>query len=51
MARALREDFEHTYESRFPSAVARFKDDFEVCVAHLRFLLNHRKVIHTTNLL
>ena len=34
-----------------PSAVACFKDDFEACLAHLRFPLNHRKVIRTTNLL
>jgi putative transposase len=26
-------------------------DDFEVCIAHLRFPLGHRRVIRTTNLL
>jgi putative transposase len=28
-----------------------FADDFEACIAHLRFPLRHRKVIRTTNLL
>jgi hypothetical protein len=31
--------------------VACFRDDFEACIAHLRFPLQHRKVIRTTNLL
>lgn len=51
MARALAEDFERRYQSELPSAVACFQDDFEACIAHLRFPLNHRKVIRTTNLL
>jgi len=51
LARVLAEDFERNYQSEFPSAVACFKDDFEACIAHLRFPLNHRKVIRTTNLL
>lgn len=35
----------------FPAAVACFEDDFEACIAHLRFPIAHRKVIRTTNLL
>jgi hypothetical protein len=26
-------------------------DDFEACIAHLRFLVTHRRAIRTTNLL
>jgi len=51
MARALAADFERTYQGDLPSAVACFKDDFEACLTHLRFPLNHRQVIRTTNLL
>jgi transposase-like protein len=39
------------YEKRFPSAVKCFVDDFEACIAHLRFPIAHRRVIRTTNLL
>ncbi len=28
-----------------------FRDDFDACIAHLRFPLRHRRVIRTTNLL
>jgi putative transposase len=31
--------------------VACLDDDFEACIAHLRFPLGHRRVIRTTNLL
>jgi transposase-like protein len=31
--------------------VACFMDDFEACIAHLRFPVTHRRVIRTTNLL
>jgi putative transposase len=31
--------------------VARLDDDFEACIAHLRFPLGHRRAIRTTNLL
>jgi transposase-like protein len=34
-----------------PSAIACFVDNFEACIANLRFPLNHRKKIRTTNLL
>ncbi len=32
-------------------AVACFMDDFEACIAHLRFPVPHRRAIRTTNLL
>jgi putative transposase len=51
MARALREDFVTQYAKELPSAVKCFLDDFEACIAHLRFPVAHRKVIRTTNLL
>ena len=31
--------------------VACFMDDFEACIAHLRFPVTHRRAIRTTNLL
>src|SRR5207247_1092983 len=31
--------------------VACFRDDFEACIAHLRFPVTHRRAIRTTNLL
>jgi Transposase, Mutator family len=34
-----------------PSAVACLDDDFEACIAHLRFPLVHRRAMRTTNLL
>src|SRR5262249_61757940 len=34
-----------------PSAVACLDDDFEACIAHLKFPLGHRRAIRTTNLL
>jgi transposase-like protein len=34
-----------------PAGIQCFTDDFEACIAHLRFPLRHRKVIRTTNLL
>jgi transposase-like protein len=34
-----------------PSAVACLDDDFEACIAQLRFPLGHRRAIRTTNLL
>jgi putative transposase len=34
-----------------PSALACLQDDFEACIAHLRFPLAHRRAIRTTNLL
>jgi transposase-like protein len=51
LARLLREDIVTTYGSDLPSAVACLNDDFEACIAHLRFPLAHRRAIRTTNLL
>ncbi len=51
VARMLRDVVVSEYEKRFPSAVKCFLDDFEACIAHLRFPIAHRRVIRTTNLL
>ncbi|MBO0718761.1 MAG: IS256 family transposase [Rhizobiales bacterium] len=51
LARLLRDDIAATYACDLPSAVACLDDDFEACIAHLRFPLGHRRVIRTTNLL
>jgi putative transposase len=51
LALLLRDDFIQTYARELPAVVACFRDDFEACIAHLRFPLQHRKVIRTTNLL
>ncbi len=51
MARALRQGLVDRYAKTFPAAVACFEDDFEACIARLRFPIAHRKVIRTTNLL
>lgn len=51
MAEALRDDFVRTYDRELPSAVACFLDDFDACIAHLRFPVVHRRSIRTTNML
>jgi transposase-like protein len=51
LARLLRDDIVATYGRDLPSAVACLTDDFDACIAHLRFPLGHRRVIRTTNLL
>ncbi len=51
LARLLRDDIVTTYGRDLPSAVACLDDDFEACIAHLRFPLGHRRAIRTTNLL
>ena len=51
LARLLRDDIAATYARELPSAVACLDDDFEACIAHLRFPLGHRRAIRTTNLL
>jgi putative transposase len=51
LARLLREDIVTTYGRDLPSAVTCLQDDFEACIAHLRFPLGHRRAIRTTNLL
>jgi transposase-like protein len=51
LARVLRDDIVATYGGDLPSAVACLDDDFEACIAHLKFPLAHRRAIRTTNLL
>jgi putative transposase len=51
LATLLRDDFIQAYERELPAVGKCFTDDFEACIAHLRFPLRHRKVIRTTNLL
>ena len=51
VARILRDDLVQRYEKTLPTAVRCFLDDFEACIAHLRFPVKHRRVIRTTNLL
>jgi|KBSMisStandDraft_5_1062788.scaffolds.fasta_scaffold271601_1 transposase-like protein len=51
VARSLREELKRRYEKELPSAAQCFEDDFEACIAHLRFPLKHRRAIRTTNLL
>jgi len=51
VARSLKDGVVEQFEDDLPSAVACFLDDFEACIAHLRFPLSHRKTIRTTNLL
>ncbi len=51
LATLLRDDFLQAYERELPAVVKCFTDDFDACIAHLRFPLRHRKVIRTTNLL
>ena len=51
VARMLRDVVVKEYEKRLPAAVKCFLDDFEACIAHLRFPIAHRRVIRTTNLL
>jgi putative transposase len=51
VARAMKDALVETYQKTLPSAVQCFLDDFEACIAHLRFPVGHRKAIRTTNLL
>ncbi|HEX9382763.1 MAG TPA: transposase [Gemmatimonadaceae bacterium] len=51
LATLLRADFVQVYGRELPTVVQCFTDDFDTCIAHLRFPLRHRKVIRTTNLL
>jgi putative transposase len=51
LARLLRDEIVATYANKLPSAVACLQDDFEACIAHLKFPLAHRRAIRTTNLL
>lgn len=51
LARLLRAEIIAAYGVKLPSSVACLEDDFEACIAHLRFPLAHRRAIRTTNLL
>jgi transposase-like protein len=51
LAALLCDDFVQVYARELPAVVKFFHDDFDACIAHLRFPLRHRKVIRTTNLL
>ena len=51
LARLLRDDIAATFQADVPAAVACLDDDFEACIAHLKFPLAHRRAIRTTNLL
>jgi len=51
LARLLRDDIVTIYGRDLPSAVACLDDDFEACIAHLKFPLAHRRAIRATNLL
>lgn len=51
LARLLRDDIAATYAADLPAAMACLDDDFEACIAQLKFPLAHRRAIRTTNLL
>ena len=51
IARELAAGIVADYGRKYDSAVACFVDDFEACIAHLRFPVTHRRAIRTTNLL
>jgi len=51
IARELAVGVDADYSRKYDSAVACFMDDFEACIAHLRFPVTHRRAIRTTNLL
>jgi putative transposase len=51
IARELAAGIAADYDRKYDSAVACFMDDFEACIAHLRFPVTHRRAIRTTNLL
>jgi putative transposase len=51
IARELAAGIVADYGRKYDCAVACFIDDFEACIAHLRFPMTHRRAIRTTNLL
>ena len=51
VSRLLRDDLVSRYERELPTASACFLDDFDACIAQLRFPITHRRSIRTTNLL
>jgi transposase-like protein len=51
IARELAAGIVADYDREQERGVACFMDDFEACIAHLRFPVTHRRAIRTTNLL
>jgi transposase-like protein len=51
IARELAAGVRADYATLMPSELRCFEDDFEVCIAHLRAPVAHRRVTRTTNLL
>ena len=51
VAEVLRDDFVGAYERELPAVCSCFRDDFDACIAHLRFPSRHRRVVRTTNVL
>jgi transposase-like protein len=51
IARELAAGIVADYRREQERGVACFMDDFEACIAHLRFPVTHRRAIRTTNLL
>jgi hypothetical protein len=51
IARELAAGVVADYSRTYDSAVGCFMDDFEGCIAYLRFPVTHRRAIQTTNLL
>jgi putative transposase len=51
IARELAAGVVADYGREHERAVACFMDDFEACIAHLRFPVTHRRATRTTNLL
>ena len=51
IARELAAGIVADYSREQERGVACFMDDFEACIAHLRFPVTHRRAIRTTNLL
>jgi transposase-like protein len=47
IARAPRDGLVADYQRELPNAVACFADDFEACIAHLRFPITHRRALRT----
>jgi len=51
VARSLKDGVVGQFEKSLPAAAKCFLEDFEACIAHLRFPLRHRRGIRTTNML
>ena len=51
IAEMVAADVLKTYQDKYPSAMASFRDDWEACIAYLRCPTIHHRRIRTTNLL